>query len=308
MRTEGSHWTLAIPILGALLLGLVSWRLLFLSSMPRPLPDVYLELPPGEAPALAPDRALLAYLSRHGDDWMLHLRELEGGGVTRLAGTEGARSPFFSADGKFLAFVSSGSMKALLLGGNNARQRDLASVGEVRGARWEAGGSIVFGSSEGVSVLITAGASPEIEMLARPAEEDGARLGFPQALPESGWIVFEARRGSEGRIEAIEPGSGKRHEILADALLPRYAAPGRLLFLRDSTICGIRFDPMTARTVGDPVMLVSDVESGEDAWYDLSSSGTLAFRRPSGGRADARVAFGVVSNWLAELERLLPRR
>jgi WD40-like Beta Propeller Repeat len=304
LRTDGFGWTISILILSALFVALVSWRLFFLSSMPRPLPDVYLELPPGESPALAPYHPLLAYVSRHGDDWMLHLRELEGGGVTRLRGTEGARSPFFSSDGRLLAFVSSGTMKALSIGGKRTVQRDIAVVGDVRGASWDAAGQIVFGSAGGIRVVSSSGGNPET--LVRPADDEGDRLGFPQALAGTGWVIFDARREEERRVEAVRAGTGDRHEVLTDAGLPHYVANGYLLFVRGAAVWATRFDASSARAYGEPVLLVSGIEGGEDAWYDVSPVGTLAFRRPPTGRADHRVAFGVVGNSLTELRRLLP--
>jgi WD40-like Beta Propeller Repeat len=294
-----------------LLLGLIGWRVLSLSSMPRRLTDVYVELAPRDVPALAPERPLLAYVSRHGDDWWVHVRELEGGAVVRLRGTEGSRSPFFSWDGRSLAFVSSGILEEASvdpLETEPARER-IASVGEIRGASFGADGTIVFASDEGVGLLAFGGTGPKI--LVRTEDMDGARPRSPRLVGSMGrgaeWVLFDARRHGDASVEAVRIATAERHQVLADAALPCYVDGIGLLFLRGGAIWAARFDPSTARSLGDPIKVVSDVEGGEDAWFDVSRSGALAFRRPPSGRADRRATFGVVGNWLTELRRVLPR-
>jgi WD40-like Beta Propeller Repeat len=309
LKHPGRGWTVAIGIVSALLLGLVGWRLSELSSMPRRLTDVYLELAPGESPALAPDRPLLAYVSRHGDDWLIHLRELEGGGVARLRGTEGSRSPFFTSDGRSLAFESSGVLEKTSidpLDPRGSRWTEIATVGEIRGGSFGDDGTTFFGSDEGIGLVPPSGGEPTY--LVHTADAGGARPGFPRPVPEAGngWVVFDTRRALERNVEAVGIRTGERHRVLGDAFLPRYVDDGALLFVRGNAIWAVRFDPSTARPVGEPMKVVSDVEGGDDAWYDVSRSGTLAFRRPPPGRADGRAAFGVVGNWLTELRRVLP--
>lgn len=220
------------------------WRLAFLSTQPRALKDLALEVVPPDAIALAPDGDRLAYASPYGDDVVLHLRRLDDGSVTRLPSTEGAEHPFFSPDGRRLGFVVNGAIR-------------------------------------------------EVEL--EPAE---ASAHAPSAsLPGGSWILAE--RGGDVIASSL---ADRGERVLArSAQRPRYLPPGYLLFLRDGALWAARFDPAAAELVAEPFLAVEEV----DGWYDVSATGTLAFRRPGTG---ARRRFAVVLNWTRELERIAPAR
>jgi hypothetical protein len=91
--------------------GFLAWRLTVLSTQPRALKDLYLEVTPPDSIALAPDGRLLAYIAPHGDESLLHLRRLDNGAVTLVEGTEAAESPFFSPDGQRVGFYVGGAVR-----------------------------------------------------------------------------------------------------------------------------------------------------------------------------------------------------
>ena len=56
--------------------------------------------------ALSPDGATLVFAAGRGDSVRLYVRRLDSFGTRVLPGTEGGDSPFFSTDGRWVAFFS----------------------------------------------------------------------------------------------------------------------------------------------------------------------------------------------------------
>ena len=80
----------------------------------------------GPAAVLSPDRALLAFVASQGADGrqLLHIRRLDQLDAAPLSGTEGARDPFFSPDGEWIAFFADGKLKKVSVsGGRHALRR-----------------------------------------------------------------------------------------------------------------------------------------------------------------------------------------
>ena len=95
------------------------------------------------APAVSPDSRRLAFVGRDkpglGRIFVRDLGELEGGAVP---GTEGARQPFWSPDGRSLGFFANGKlMKVALAGGTPV---ELCDAPDARGGSWSPSGTIVF--------------------------------------------------------------------------------------------------------------------------------------------------------------------
>ena len=92
--------------------------------------------------ALAPDGSLLAVEATDGGTRRLYLRELRDPALRRLPGTDGAWQPFFSPDGRWLAFFADRKLAKVAVGGGPVLE--LADIGgNPRGATWAPDGSIV---------------------------------------------------------------------------------------------------------------------------------------------------------------------
>ncbi len=70
----------------------------------------------GPSAILSPDGRLFAFVASRGADErpLLHVRRLEQLDAAPLAGTEGARDPFFSPDGEWIAFFADGKLKKVV--------------------------------------------------------------------------------------------------------------------------------------------------------------------------------------------------
>ena len=124
--------------------------------------DASLETDTGPAVALSPDGSLMAFVARKSmtDAPELYLRRLDQLRASLLPGTEGARHPFFSPDGKWVAFFAEGQLKKIPVTGGAAAT--LCEAPNDQGASWADDGTIVFasGARQGLFKVSSEGGPP----------------------------------------------------------------------------------------------------------------------------------------------------
>jgi serine/threonine-protein kinase len=148
-------------------------------------PSVRLSIPLGPReevttrPAITRDGRTVAYVTQQGtDDPILYLRDLNSFEVRPVPNSNGAKQPFFSPDGKWVAFFAQGQLqKAEVAGGAPI---PLAEAADYRGGTWNEDDTIIFAASlgSGLSQISARGGPPT--SLTKP---DGAALGCPIRAP-----------------------------------------------------------------------------------------------------------------------------
>ena len=230
--------------------------------------------------ALSPSGSLLAIEASEGGLRRLYVRELRDPGLRRLAGTEGARQPFFSADGRWIGFFTERKISKIPVDGGPVLE--VADVGgNHRGATWAADGSMVIAASQtsGLLRIRERGGPPEpLTTLDRARGEYSHR--WPEALPGSAWVIFtvglEDATFDEGRIDAVSLESGERRTLVTGAGFARYV-PGRgLLFVRGGRVYAVGFDPERLTVTGTPDVLLDAVR------YDWRNGGSHLAASASG--------------------------
>ncbi len=111
---------------------------------------------------LSPDGARLAFVAEGADKKQrLYVRPLDQMQPVVLAGTEGARDPFFSPDGQWIAFFAAGTLKKIAVQGGAAVT--VCDVANDRGGTWGDDGTIVFSANVQSSLhkVSSAGGTPE---------------------------------------------------------------------------------------------------------------------------------------------------
>ena len=121
-------------------------------AAPAPITRTLIDLPPGHKLtvrdraypiALSPDGSAIAFVSEFDGHSQLFVRELPSLEPRPIPGTTGARQPFFSPDGRSVAFFASGALqKVSVAGGNPIRICGVPTLSV--GGSWGANDLIVF--------------------------------------------------------------------------------------------------------------------------------------------------------------------
>ncbi len=237
----------------------------------------------GATLALSADGRRLAFVGMdttgHRQLWM---RTLDGSSPRPLADTEGANSPFWSPDGRWLAFVADGKLKKLDPSGGQAIT--LCESAQSGGA-WNRDDIILFTQINGplAQVRASGGAPSTVTTL---AAED-FRHAHPIFLPDGdhfGYVAFGL--GFEVAVCVASLTSSERTQLPLDAVFVQYAQ-GFLLFAQGSTLMAQRFDERRNALVGAAVPVAEQLRvdyGSRSRHFSVSATGVLVFQEdPSPG-------------------------
>ncbi|OGD21726.1 MAG: hypothetical protein A2W03_18165 [Candidatus Aminicenantes bacterium RBG_16_63_16] len=112
----------------------------------------------------------------------------------------------------------------------------------------------------------------------------GQRLGWPQKIPGSEWVIFSSRpmdkSWRETKILAQSLKTNERKTLVEGGLQPLYLATGHLVYCQEQHLMAVPIDPVRARIKGEPVMVVDGIaQSGQNgvAQVTIADNGTLAY-------------------------------
>ena len=252
-----------------------------------------ISLPPGQeitsSPAISDDGQIIAYTAQRGtDEPQLYLRHLDSFEARAVAGSSGAKQPFFSPDGKWVAFFAQGQLqKAEVTGGTPIL---LAEAAVPFGGTWNQDGTIIYAASLGSGLLRIPASGGPPEALTKP---DGAAAGyahaFPQALPGGRSVLFYIAGQTKGAA-VLSLDSGQWQMVLPSTTTlwgpsifdSSGGSTGRLLVIgQAAAIRAAPFDTAhPARTSADTSVLADvyyDVEYETRGWLAVSNTGTAVY-------------------------------
>jgi eukaryotic-like serine/threonine-protein kinase len=289
---ERLAWLISCALLVALMAGAIWWR----NSKP-PEQTMHFSAPfpfPARDIAIAPNGhsiALVAYLESARKN-VIWIYELGSEDAKSLADTEGATYPFWSPDGRSLAFFAEGKLKKLDVSGGSAQV--LCDAPSGRGGTWNKDGVIVFtpdatlGSGRGLNRVPASGGAPT--QISDPDTSRGEQSHrWPEFLPdEKHFLYMAANFGGQKGVNAIFLGSldsnEKRFIMEAEANVA-YAAPGYLLFPRGKDLFAQRFDLKRFTLTGEPVAILANVQYQPQvrrAVFAVADNGLLVAQTGSG--------------------------
>jgi Tol biopolymer transport system component len=230
--------------------------------------------------AISPDGRAIAYVTQGPppDPLALFVRPLGSVTPQRLAGTDGAAQPFWSADSRSIAFVAGGRLKKIDASGGPPQ--DICETAEVVGGAWNSGGTILFGSAKGVFRVSAQGGKPE-PVTTLDSTESGHY--WPHFLPDGRHFLYLAWSGepSNRAVFAGTLDSKDKTRILAAESKAAFAEPGYLLFRRADAVYAQPFGARTLTLSSEPVRVADRVPfntslSGQGS-FAVSQNGALVY-------------------------------
>jgi serine/threonine-protein kinase len=265
------------------------------SLFPLALPEDQSLQPPapdgGARVAISPDGRSLVYLGPGPSGPRLWLRRLDQLSATPIPGSEASSNPFFSPDGRHVAFIRAGSMvrMASLDGAPTVTLTDKAYSA---GGDWGDDGYVYFEVDSGIARVRPPG-GPLERVYTLSVERREISVEWPNVLPGARAMLFRLRRMGQSpadyEIVAMRLPRGPL-ETLTQGVYARYASSGHLLVVTaEGALLAIPFDTDKLELTGAPVPLAEGIGvrvAGLNVDLSLSATGTLVYT--TGGKLSQR--------------------
>ncbi len=229
---------------------------------------------------LSPDgRQIVLVATGSNSRTRLWVRSLDHDDTRLLDGTLGARRPFWSPDGKDIAFFADGKLKRIPTTGGAVQTVAEAPTGS--GGAWGRDGTILFAPTN-MSPLwrVGAGGGRAVPVTRLDPARHETSHRFPVFLPDQKHFLLYVRTdGSRSGIYTGTLGSPDLRFLSPSSSNALYAPPGYLLFVSEGNLMARRFDAGSLELSGAPVALAEGISIEADAAdFSASAAGILAYR------------------------------
>ncbi len=234
--------------------------------------------------AISPDGTRLVFSGEKDGVDVLYVREMDGFDARPLPGTSGAYRPFFSPDGRHIAFFSNGKLRRVALDGGNPRI--VANIVEVaHGGSWGDDDTIVFEPRSDSGLLRVSADGGPVEVLTVPDPEQNEQgHQNPSFLPGGREILFNVavagRRTGEGRVMYLSLETGELEMLVDNGHYPRYATSGHIVYATRDALMAAPFDRSSVELTGPSRPVIEDILSTPQygaRHFDVSRTGTLVY-------------------------------
>jgi serine/threonine protein kinase/Tol biopolymer transport system component len=237
--------------------------------------------------AVAPDGRQLAMVVIEGGRTRIWIRRLDSLNAAPLENTEGAQNPFWSPDGRFIAFFAGGKLKKIAAtGGVPVVICEAPPTGN--SGTWSAQDAILFTQNvgaEGIQRVSAAGG--QVSQVTRPDRSQQEIYHFwPEFLPDGRHFIFFAgalkRENSNLYVGSLD--SDKKQLLTPASSRAVYSPPGLLLYMREGALLAQPFDLQTLRLTGESATIaehVGNFSSTGNSYFSVSRNGeVLAYQVP----------------------------
>ena len=245
----------------------------------RPVLQFEIATEPTDDPsvALSPDGTRIAYVANRDRVPMLWVRALNALEGQPLPGTERASMPFWSPDGRTVAFFADLKLKRIDPGA--AEPLVIGDAPNARGGTWGQNGLILYASgiSAGIKQIPSAG-GPSRDVT---SADIGPDHRWPHFLPDGRHFLFSSTLGTteSNGVYLGSLGNASAERVLPGNGAARFAPPDTLLTIEQGALHAYRFDPASRRVQGEPTVVAQGFAGAlAGGGFSTSSTGVLAYR------------------------------
>jgi serine/threonine protein kinase/Tol biopolymer transport system component len=251
--------------------------------------DVSLDALTGPDVILSPDGTRIAYISHA----RLFTRRLDRSESQELAGTERGLIPFFSPDGRWIAFLGGGKLRKIPVEGGTSIP--LCDASSPVGGAWAEDDSIISPLAETGPLLRISPDGKAVPLTNLDQNRGEVTHRWPQVLPGGKAVLFTAATSTRGAfddatIQVVRMADRHQKTIYRGGTFARYVGPpegvGNLLYVSHGTLFSAPFDMDKLELGGTPSALIDHVAySSYNGYsrYDVSRTGALVYRSGTGG-------------------------
>ncbi len=256
---------------------------------PVPILRASIELPAGEqlevldaSIALTADGRNLAITTADpAGNTRIWIRSLDSTKWQLLAGTDGASYPFWSRDGRTLAFFKDGKLKKLDIA--SGAVLTICDAPDARGGSWGADSQILFAPEPfGALELVSSDGGTPVPVTEAPANA-GITHRMPHFLPDGRQALFLSARGSNPEDKAngiylLDLKTRGARQVMQSGFEGLYVLPGLLVYARDGNLVAQPFAPGSGRVSGSPTVIAEAIVLNGSRFtgaYALSQNGVL---------------------------------
>jgi Tol biopolymer transport system component len=231
-------------------------------------------------PMLSPDGRKYVFAGQNArGQRRLWVHSLDALTAEPLAGTDDARTPFWSPDSRFLAFFAGDKLKKMNLS-DGAVETLCDAPGAFQGA-WSREGIILFGGPSGLKrVSVAGGEVTAVLAVDRARQEDGQYS--PQFLPGGIHFLYQSTGGKAG-IYVGSLASKEVRLLISTTSNVCYAPPRFLIYARGDALFAQSLDIRKLQLAGEPILIAQPLlHTFEYGWhFSVSDNGVLIYRSPS---------------------------
>ena len=223
--------------------------------------DVIVSLPLHTPMVFTPDGRSLIIQAAHDRKPQLFIRSLNRRDALPIAGTENARVPFVSPDGKWVGFFARGELRKVPIEGGEPTTICPWPTGlGPNGAVWS--GDLILFADNGASQIMRVSASGGVPSAVTAKPPAGRRHVTPFFLPDGKRFLFADvsladLNDAHVMIQSVD--GGAPHEVVANAMDGRILPSGQLAFMRLGSLMTVGFDMARGQATGAPVAAMREV-------------------------------------------------
>ena len=232
--------------------------------------------------AISDDGSTIAYVARDsGGASSLWTRRLDEGTPSRVPGSDGAQSPFWSPDDKTVGFFAAGRLMRYTMG--DGASNPIASIGGTpAGAAWMSTGDIVLSRGDGPVLKVPASGGTPVTITSLDSARGEVHHVRPQRLADGRHFIFTALSYSGafagGRLFVGSIDGGAAKLVMSGCQFEcTYVAPNHLLVQRDADVKAVSFDQKSFQVGQDAPTVLNEEASSVPRLIVASHNGTIVW-------------------------------